>query len=176
MEPVDLARVLDLLDARDMPVWTDLDVCPRTCPSAYQPSEMLSCTYERWFARPTTLRNVALLYELPLSAACLLTFLQFRMGCHGLPNDVGGRRRIPRMQRSCPRCAMHGIANERHLVFECPALQPVRDKFPILYGAGVITMKDFMWQADNLQVAKFVQACFAVLDDSVGSVRSSNQP
>ena len=162
MEPIDLARVLDLLDARDLPVWKDLDVCPRTCPSA----NAQLCTYERWFARPTTLRNVALLYELPLSAACLLTFLQFRMGCHGLPNDVGGRRRIPRMQRSCPRCAMHGIADERHLVSECPAFQPVRDTFPTLYGAGVITMKDFMWQADILQVANFahkLEVCASML-------------
>ena len=62
VEPVDLAQVLDLLDARDLPVWKDLDVCPRTCPSA----NAQLCTYERWFARPTTLRNVALLYELPM--------------------------------------------------------------------------------------------------------------
>ena len=33
---------------------------------------------------------------------------------------------------------MHGIADERHLVFECPAFQPVQDTFPTLYGAGVI--------------------------------------
>ena len=171
MEPVDLPRVLELLKDRDSQRWQNLDVCPRTCPSA----NAQLCTYERWFAQPQTLRPMCPLLQLPVSAGCLRTLLRFRMGCHGLPNDVGRRRGIPRMQRSCTRCAMPGIADERHLIFECVAFQPVRDRFPTLFGEHITTMQAFMWQDDAVQVAKFVQACFAALTN-VGSVGSSHQP
>ncbi len=67
------------------------------------------------------------------------------------------------MQRSCPRCAMHGLADEHHLVFEFVAVQPVGDMYSTLFGDHIITMKDFMWQADIFQVANFIQNCFAVL-------------
>jgi hypothetical protein len=171
MEPVDLPRVLELLKDRDSQRWQNLDVCPRTCPSA----NAQLCTYERWFAQPQTLRRVCPLLQLPVSAGCLRTLLRFRMGCHGLPNDVGRRRGIPRMQRSCTRCDMPGIADERHLIFECVAVQPVRDRFPTLFGEHITTMQAFMWQDDAIQVAKFVQACFATLAN-VSSVGSSHQP
>ena len=71
------------------------------------------------------------------------------MGCHGLPNDLGRRAGTSRRQRSCPRCAMPGVADERHLVFECPAMQPVRDQFAHLFGDDSMTMHKNQKIKDN---------------------------
>ena len=68
------------------------------------------------------------------------------------------------------RCEL--IGDERHLVFECPALQSVQDRYPGLFGADTVTMQQFMRQLDIVGVAHFVMDCFNYLD--VAS--SSNQP
>ena len=172
LELIDVRRVMDLLHQKCLQDWHDLDVCPRTCPS----KRAHLCTYDRWFARPARLRSPSLLLQQPLSASCMRTLLRFRMGCHGLPNDLGRRAGTPRRQRSCPRCAMPGVADERHLVFECPAMQPVRDQFPHLFGDDSMTMQAFMWQDDLPGVARFIHACFASFTDSAGGCGSSNQP
>ena len=41
-----------------------------------------------------------------------------------------------------------------------------------LFGADVVTMRQFMWQVDIVGVAHFVMDCFDVLD----AASSSNQP
>jgi hypothetical protein len=64
------------------------------------------------------------------------------------------------------------IGDERHLVFECPALQSIRDRYPGLFGADIVTMQQFMWQLDIVGVAHFVMDCFDYLD----AASPSNQP
>jgi hypothetical protein len=55
---------------------------------------------------------------------------------HGsLPHVSGLWARVPRPQHVCMRFAQQAIGDERHLVFECPALQSIRDGFPGLFGA-----------------------------------------
>ena len=78
---------------------------------------------------------------------------------------------------------MHALGDERHMVFECPAMQPVRDRFPGLFAANIDTMQRFMWQPDLRGVAHFVLACFDSMrdpdtDDDADSDASgsSNQP
>ncbi len=117
-------------------------------------------------------RHPCQLLQQPLSARCLRILLKFRMGCHSLPNVSGRWARIPRPQRLCMRCAQQVIGDERHLVFECPALQSVRDRYPGLFGAAIVTMQQFMWQLDIVGVAHFVMDCFDYLD----AASSSNQP
>ena len=103
--------------------------------------------------------------------------LRFRMGCHGLANDIGRRTGVPRLQRLCPRCDMHIVGDERHVIFECAALQPVRDKFPELFGDTILTMKDFMWQENTVLVGKFIMQCFDCMrGDDEGGGGPSNQP
>jgi hypothetical protein len=41
-----------------------------------------------------------------------------------------------------------------------------------LFGADIVTMRQFMWQVDIVGVAHFVMDCFDVLD----AASSSNQP
>ena len=50
------------------------------------------------------------------------------------------------------------------MVFECEALQTTRENFAGLFGPAKVTMQQFMWQADLVQVAQFVSECFAVLE------------
>ena len=62
------------------------------------------------------------------------TLLRFRMGCHNLPWDLGRRQGIPRLHRVCTLCAGENPGDEQHVVFECPGLQDIRDRYQGLFG------------------------------------------
>jgi hypothetical protein len=170
LEPVPIAVVLHLLHAQSVCVWDGLDVCPRTCPSA----AATLCTYTRWFARPQSLSQPGQLLQQPLSARCLRTLLRFRMGCHDLPNVLGRRTRVPRAQRLCLHCDQHVLGDERHLIFECSAVQFLRTKYQALFGVDIQTMLQFMWQLDIVGVAHFVMDCLDYMHGTVDG--TSNQP
>ena len=51
-----------------------------------------------------------------------------------------------------------GGMHERHLVFECPATQCVRDRYPALFSPAKNTM-----QRNIVGVAHFIKNCFEVL-------------
>ena len=97
------------------------------------------------------------------SSGLHLALLRFRMGSHSLPIVLGRRTGVPRAQRLCQRCNLHAVHDERHLVFECPAMQCVRDRYPALFGPAKSTMVLFMWQHDIVGVAHFIKDCFEVL-------------
>ena len=133
LDVVDVACVKKLLCRQMEQPFQGLDVSPCTCPS---PNAML-CTY-LWFARPTYAprdlpRQVT---QVHVSASAMTGFLRFRCGSHNLPNDVGRRQGLPRFQRFCLKCHAQGdlaVGDEYHLVFECPAVQHVRDRYPHLF-------------------------------------------
>ena len=103
-------------------------------------------------------------------------FLRFRMGCHGLPKDVGRRTATPRMQRVCQQCDLNEVGDEQHLIFACTAVQHVRDRYLGLFSESIHTMLDFMWQDNLVEVAKFVMACFDVIAADAGDDTTSHQP
>lgn len=167
---VDSRCVLLLLQQRALQVFYGLHSCPRTCPT----SGAMLCTYVRWFLRPS--RVTSTLLALPVSGGTLRTFLRFRSGCHGLPNDVGRRDGTPRLRRFCPKCDDRVLGDEYHLVFECPAVAHLRLRYAALFVPQGQTMLQFLWQRDMVSVVRFVRDCLAVLlshDDADGS---SNQP
>ena len=84
------------------------------------------------------------------------SFLRFRMGSHSLPIVLSRRNGTPRDLRLCQQCALHAVHDERHLVFECPAMQPVRDRYPALFSPAQGTMQLFMWQQDIVGVAHYI--------------------
>jgi len=168
LQPVQIVDVMQLFNDQASQVWANIDICPRTCPSVHA----TLCTYHRWFARPDGLRRPGMLLQQPLSARCLRVFLKFRMGCHSLPNVTGRWAKVPRAQRMCMHCDQQVIGDERHLVFECPAVQSIRARYPALFGADIATMQHFMWQLDINSVAHFVMDCFDYLD----AASPSNQP
>ena len=151
-----LAPALTLmLEQRRDAVWDGLDICPRTCPSV----NARLCTYAQWFARPAG-RHARSLLDLPVSRRCMQRFLRFRMGCHRLPRDAGAWVGIPRLQRVCNLCAQRVIGDEKHMVFECPTLQDLRDKRPHLFAnrqAGAMVV--FLWQDDTIGVVRFIDEC-----------------
>ncbi len=127
--------------------------------------------------RPAGLRQPGPLLQQPLTARCMRYLLRFRMGCHGLASDIGRRTGVLRLQRLCPHCDMHTVGDERHVVFGCATLQPVRDRFPTLFGDHITTMQDFMWQENTVLVGKFIMQCFARMrGNDEGDSGPSNQP
>jgi hypothetical protein len=171
MVHLDVRRICQLLDDKVNVVWQDLDYSPRTCPS----SKARLCTYLAWCARPDTRRKKSYVY-LPLSASRLRQVLKFRMGCHGLPRDSGSWAGVPRVDRVCRFCGAGSMGDERHVVFECPHLQSVRDKYAGLFS--VSTMVQFFWQDDLVSVSKFLCECMDVMlgADSDDQSQTSDQP
>ena len=84
---------------------------------------------------------------------------------HGLPRDVGSWAGTARMARTCQACQSGAIGDEKHLVFECSALQHVRDKYTQLLFAGQ-TVQQFMWQQSLTHVVLFITDCLEILDTS----------
>ena len=171
MTYIDVAKFTQVLADRADSAWQDLDYCPRTCPS----HKSRLCTYLAWFARPSgCLRKHVL--SLPLPARCLRQFLRFRMGCHGLPRDSGSWTGTPRADRVCTLCGHGSLGDEKHLVFECPHLQYIRDKYATLFRCS--TMRQFFWQDDLIGVAKFISESLDVMlgADSDNQSQASDQP
>ena len=114
--------------------------------------------------------------SLPLPARCLRQFLRFRMGCHGLPRDSGSWTGTPRADRVCTLCGHGSLGDEKHLVFECPHLQYIRDQYAALFHCS--TMRQFFWQDDMSGVAKFTFESLVVMlgADSDNQSQASDQP
>ena len=53
-------------------------------------------------------------------------FLQFRLGSHQLLIVFGRFAGVVRASRVCTHCDSVAVADELHMIFECPALQAVR--------------------------------------------------
>jgi hypothetical protein len=103
---VDPPTVQSLLADQSNTVWRGLSISPRMCPS--RGAQL--CTYLRWFARPSLLPPRVSALRLPIGVRRLRIFLRCRMGCHGLPVDVGRRTGVPRTQRVCPWCPLQEVA------------------------------------------------------------------
>ena len=102
--------------------------------------------------------------------------LKFEMGCHGLPRDSGSWAGNPRVGRVCRFCGVGPLGDEKHVVFECPHLQVIRDKYAALFA--VSTMVHFLWQDDLVSVSKFLCECMDVMlgADSGDQSQTSDQP
>jgi len=58
----------------------------------------------------------------------------------------------------CQLCTSGTVGDEKHLIYDCPELQCLREQWPHLFE-GPQTMLAFMWQDDLIGVAKYVNAC-----------------
>ena len=164
MDLISLAQVRQQLQGRLDAHWDGLALCPRTC--ATQGARL--CTYEAWFAATHPRRHCL---GISVSATTLRLFLRFRTGCHGLPVDQGRRgNRVPRLERYCNLCNSQAIGDERHIVFECPALRDLRARHACLFRPDITTMRQFMWQDDLVQVAHFIKHSLARVYDGLETV------
>ena len=133
--------------------------CPRAAPSA----GVVSCTYHHWF-RPFSKRRRYC--QLPVSGRRMQRFLQFRLGSHNLPVVAGrfsGDQHVARTDRVCTHCGGTAVADELHMILECPVLQPLRLQYAALFTPDTDTMRSFFAQQDHIQVFKFVLDCLDFL-------------
>jgi len=158
---VNLDVALDILACNADRTWQGLSDNPRTCPT--EGAQL--CTYKSWMTSPDPLMRRRRVLHAHLDAGKIRSFLRFRTSCHNLPVDKGrqARPRIPRMSRICEHCTMNEIGDEMHLVFECPAVQHVRDQYAHLFTFATSTMRTFLWQDDIISVIKYVVACMDIL-------------
>ena len=131
----------------------EIDFCPRSCAS----TGASVCTYFNWFSKPKWPCSSFL--TAPVHISLMRLFIQFRTGCHNLPIVTGRMQSIPRQERICHACNSSAVCDEKHMIFECPALHILRDKYAHLFSGNITTMKQFMWQENIPQVMLFVRDC-----------------
>ncbi len=138
----------------------DVEICPRTAASA----GVKLCTYLRWFAPPP---GRGLVLHIPVRAEQMNKFIRFRLGCHDLPVEVGRYAGVPRHSRLCLRCTLGAVGEEKHMVFECPAVAALRVQYAHLFGAVIQDMQQFMWQDDRVGVVRFVLQALQLMTGAV---------
>ena len=94
--------------------------------------------------------------QLPVSGRRMQRFLQFRLGSHNLPIVAGGfsgDQHVARTDRVCTHCGGTVVADELHMIHECPVLQPLRLQYAALFTPDTDTMMSFFAQQDHVQVS-----------------------
>ena len=88
------------------------------------------------------------------------TFVRFKLSCHELGIELGRwKDRKPRRDRVCTLCDCGALDDEMHMVYECPALEPVRDQFPHFFE-GSQDMRRLFAHKDQTSLVRFVHRCF----------------
>ena len=129
--------------------------CPRAAPSVV----VVACTYHHWFSPFGQHRRYC---RLPVSGRRMQRVLQFRLGSHQLPTILGRFAGVVRANRVCTHCGSVAVADELHMIFECPALQAVRQRYAPLFSTDTNTMSSFFGTARSY--ARFLKGLKFVLD------------
>ena len=69
------------------------------------------------------------------------------------------------MQRVCQHCDLNEIG------IACNAIQHIRERHAALFSVSIVTVLDFMWQADLVGVAIFVMNCLDFSMQMWGMIR-----
>ena len=152
---LDVDNIIEVLTTQLQDLGDGALYCPRVAPTR----GVVSCTYEQWF-RPYSLRRRYC--RLPVSGRRMQRFLQFRLGCHGLPIATGrfaGAAHVDRAQRVCLSCDAGAFGDERHLIFECTALASLRSRYADLFTSSTDTMRSVFAQPDRMGVFHYVIGC-----------------
>ena len=119
--------------------------CPRAAPA----QGVLSCTYEQ-LCKPYSPRRRCC--QLPVSGRRMQQFLQFKLGCHGLLIATGclaGAGHVGRASRVCLACNSGAVGDEKHVIFECTALAPLRQQHANLLTPRTVTMRSLFAQPQS---------------------------
>jgi hypothetical protein len=144
--------VVDKLHIRMAAHFTSVDTDPRL---AVHRAPL--CTYVRYFRRPFGC-TAPPLHTLPLPPHQQHVLFRFVCGWHRLPIHTGriATPSVPRQCRYCYICGPPYIGDERHMIFECCAVQPLRLQYSRLFTADTATVRTFMWQYARFSVARFI--------------------
>jgi hypothetical protein len=170
--------------------WEDVDlVCEHPQDSTCPKDRIMRNSYAAW-ARgphddtPTYLKSTALSFRMIQCVA------KMRLGWHSLAIQTGRYNKTPRAERVCQLCQALGykddvtgsipIEDVVHFMLDCRVLNPVRDKFPLLYQPGTSLsgrsrdshLKFIFNHSDHVQVVRCISAlknrresCLQLLDD-----------
>ena len=127
---------------------------PRLCPH----HGVKSCTYRRWFSRPTG-QACPTYWDVPIGIAKLHRIFRFRMGYHLLPIEQGRHINLPRNRRVCRLCRTGALGDERHMLLECSALADLRQQYSTLISGCSGVMAKLVWARDQPLVSKYIIAC-----------------
>jgi hypothetical protein len=120
--------------------WHNLSSDPRVAGS----DTVVHAAYESWFAavpfddfdcaRPQSFCPAYVHDTASFHKSHLASLLRFRLGAHSLRISTGrweqaGRASLPRQHRVCCRCTSGTVEDEFHMVFECHAYEPIRERF-----------------------------------------------
>ena len=65
-------------------------------------------------------------------------------------------------------CPGHHVGDERHLVFECPALQHIPLQYTDIFSDAHSTMRLFMWHTDQKAMASCLLRLLSEYDSLLG--------
>ena len=136
---VDVNAVVEALTERLHSTGSGNLYCLRAAPT----QGVVSCTYEQWFEPYSLCRRHC---QLPVSGRRMQQFLQFRLGCHGLPIATGrlaSADHVDRANRVCLACNSGAVVDEKHMIFVCTALAPLRQQHADLFTPRANTMHSF---------------------------------
>ena len=122
---------------------------PRAAPT----QGVVSCTYEQWF-KPYSPRTKYC--QLPVSGRRMQRFLQFRLGLPIATGRLAGAGHVDRANRVCLACNSGAVGDEKHMIFECTALAPLRQRHADLFTPPTDTMRSFFAQQDHLGVLNYI--------------------
>ena len=83
------------------------------CPRAASTQGVVSCTYEQWFQPYSPRKRYILLAS--WFGRRMQRFLQFRLGCHGLPIAAGRLAGAGHLDRVCLACNSGAIGDEMRM-------------------------------------------------------------
>ena len=134
--------ILDTLDLQDR--WAGGSACP----AGVQQYGHIACT-------PLTRQSICVdsIVRYCQLGRRMQRFLQFWLGCHGLPNAAGrlaGAGHVDRANRVCLTCNSGAIGDEKHMIFECTALSLLKQQHAGLFTPRTSTMRSFFAQQYHL--------------------------
>lgn len=93
--------------------------------------------------------------QLPVSGRLMQRFLEFRLGCRGLPvagGRLAGVGHVDRAQWVCSFCNSGAVGDEIHLVLKRAALTVLWERYTGLFTSGTDTILSFLAQHDHYLV------------------------
>ena len=79
-----------------------------------------------------------------------------------MPIVLGRFAGVVRASKVCTHCGSVAVADELHMIFQCPDLQALRQRYASLFSANTDTLRSSYAQQDHMQVFKFVLDCLDV--------------